>query len=81
MADVVSKIAEWSSRLEELKQEQAETRGERNALLKTLKDDFGVDSIEKARSLLKKKEREVADIESVLEENIVLFEKQYGDLL
>ena len=79
--ELVDRIQELSKRIEQLKQDQAEARGVQKNVLKSLKDEFGISSIEEARSLLKKREAKLKKMETELQEGLTSFEKKYGDLL
>jgi len=79
--ELIDRLHSLSKRIETLKQEQAEARGAQKAVLKTLKEDFGISSVEEARALLKKKTVKLQKMETELEERLAAFEKKYGELL
>ena len=61
--DIIEELKIKKKKIEELKQTNLRLEGELKQQLKRLKDDFGVDSIEKAEELLSQYEEEQKEIE------------------
>lgn len=66
-------------RAEEAKADADEARGAVRQIMKDLEREFGCKSVAEARKLLKKLERQAKQEESVLREEILRYEKEFGE--
>jgi len=69
------KLIELQEEIEERKTQKAQLEGEKNAIVKQLKEDYGCKSIKQAEALIKEKEVAVAQLEEELEEGLEELEK------
>ena len=69
------KLIELQEEIEERKTQKAQLEGEKNAIVKQLKEDYGCKSIKQAEALIKEKEVAVAKLEEELEEGLEELEK------
>jgi len=69
------KLIELQEEIEERKTQKAQLEGEKNAIVKQLKEDFGCKSVKQAEALIKEKESDVAKLEDELEEGLEELEK------
>ncbi len=73
--DLLRKKAE----IEKTKNEIAELKGAEKQLSKTLKDEFGCDSLEDAKAMLKELETEISQITNEIELESIELEKLLED--
>lgn len=65
----------------EIEKKRSECQGSIDEILRALKDEFGVDSMEGARKLLAKMERDIEDKREDYTRKMRKFEEDYGDAI
>lgn len=68
-------LIELQEEIEERKTQKAQLEGEKNAIVKQLKEDWNCKSIKQVEALIKEKESAVAKLEEELEEGLEELEK------
>jgi ribonuclease HII len=79
--DVKGKIEDFKRTLKKLQDNYNQAKGARDSKLKTLKDDFGFDSIAKAETELAVLKKKSIVIKKKRDDAIEDFEDKYKDLL
>jgi hypothetical protein len=64
-------------KIDKAKVKMNKLEGEREGLYKTLKKDYGVTSLTKAKALLEKKEKEIAKNQKILDKQVEVLEEKY----
>jgi hypothetical protein len=77
----VSEYEKLKKKAERLRQEADRAAGARDAALKTLKDEFGCDSIEAAAAMLEKLKSEEARVAAEFEQEFSDFKAKWGEKL
>ena len=81
MSTVGEKIKNYTSKVEEIDKERARLEGKFEAGLDSLKKKYGVESLEEAEKLQKKKTTESEGLKKELDADMKEFERLYGELL
>ena len=68
--DYADELKKINDKISKARSDRDRLQGQLDSLSERLKEEFGVDSIEEAKQLLNKKEKEVAVIESSLQKAI-----------
>lgn len=68
-------LIELQEEIEERKTQKAQLEGEKNAIGKQLKEDWGCKNLKQAEALIEEKESAVAKLEEELEEGLEELEK------
>ena len=63
-------LIELQEEIEERKTQKAQLEGERNAIMKQLKDEWGCTTIKKAQDLIEKKEKEMKTLEQEIADGL-----------
>lgn len=63
----VDDLIDLQEEIEERKTQKAQLEGERNAILKQLKEDWGCKTVKQAEALITEKEQEITDLEADIE--------------
>ena len=71
-------LLELKDKVDEAKQVVSELTGQRNALLKQLKDDWGCKTIEEAETKLAKMDKDIDVLEKKIEKGISELEEKYN---
>jgi seryl-tRNA synthetase len=74
-------LIELQEEIEQRKTQKAQLEGERNAIMKQLKEEFGCVSIKQVEAVIAKKEKEVEALEEEIESGLAELEttlKQIG---
>ena len=79
MKDVLARLKKVRETLEQRKQERARLEGQRDALLKRLHDEFGLDSVEEATAEAERMETELATAEKDIRERVDKLEGMVDD--
>ena len=80
MADnAVTRLKVIRAEVERRTRERDKLEGRKEQLLKQLKDDFDLDTVEEARAEADRMESELTDIDAKLEEQVSSMEKQLGE--
>lgn len=77
--DVSRRLLEIKGQLEEQRERRAQLQGELAAVLRSLKQDFGVDSIEAAEDRLESDRQALQRLEAELTEQIEVLEEVMDD--
>jgi uncharacterized protein YdbL (DUF1318 family) len=77
--NIANEIIDLQKTIEAKKQSQARIEGQLDGYLKTLKTDFNVSSVEEAKSLLQKKEKELREKEEKLQKDYDKFMEEYSE--
>lgn len=70
-------LLELKKKVDEAKTKSTELTGQKNALIKQLKKDWGCDSIEEAEKKMKKFEKQIESIDEQIEKGIEEIEEKY----
>lgn len=70
-------LIDLKKKVEEAKTKSTELTGQKNALMKQLKKDWGCDTIEQAETKLKKLEKQIESIDEQIESGIEEIENKY----
>ena len=68
--DLTGRLVELGERIDEIKTEKAELEGRKKEVSNTLKKKYGCSSIEEARALLEKKQKEVTKKTNALKKGV-----------
>lgn len=75
--DIERELADFRSKIEQAKTELNRLEGEEKVLLKRLKDDHGLKSVEEAKKELLVLNRGIDKLDKELEEKLIYIEEKY----
>jgi len=75
--DIERELADFRSKIEQAKTELNRLEGEEKVLLKRLKDDHGLKSVEEAKKVLLTLNRDIDKLDTELEEKLIYIEEKY----
>ena len=79
MKDTVKKLEAIREELERRQRTRDRLEGQKDALLKSLKDDFGLSSVEEAEAEADRMEGKLADLEADIKVRVGKLEKELTD--
>lgn len=71
-------LFDLKDQIDTAKQKASELKGRKDALMKQLKDDWNCKTIKEAEILSKKKEKEIKELDTQIEEGLQTLEENYG---
>jgi len=72
-------LLDLKKEVEEAKNELAELRGQRTALNRQLKEQYGCSSLAEAEKKLKKMEEQISDLNTKIEEGLAEIDEKYPE--
>lgn len=79
MEDVTQQLNSWKRNLESAKKDQALSEGRISEMMKRLKDDYGVDNIGDAETLLAQLKIEIQDLETGIREDFTKLQQDIAE--